>query len=140
MELCRELQKDFNEFQNRFYFLRLVRCENNSSKVNWVKTFNSGSDFGKFYYDTTHMRACILIKYEKEKERYQLLCQGFFISIEITIWNDRASSFFEFREFDIDKSKMPPRELIEKGFQEIIAAVSCVKGNKAIRFIEVLYL
>lgn len=98
-----EIQKNYLQYQNKYFFLKLESMGGRISKLAWVKTFDNKHDFAKFYYDTKFMRAAIMIKYYKG--RYEILCQGFYYTDHFEIWPDKVlnSKPLELKPVNLDK-------------------------------------
>lgn len=127
--LTSEVQKNFEQIQNTYFFFKLRYLYEKKSEIIWQKTFSTKKDFADFIYDTKFMRAAIMLKYDKG--RFEVLCIGFYYSDQFEIWPDRVlNSIARERPLrDVDKAPMPPREVIERGFGEIKHALSTSKSS-----------
>src|SRR5690606_28522425 len=112
--ITQELQQDFSQHQETYYFLKLEKASPEKFvSIAWIKTFTDIHEWSDFYWDTEYQRACVMIKFVKD--RYEVLCQGFywFGRFEVCPKQRPPSHAFE-GTGNLEKWKMIPRELYEK--------------------------
>ncbi len=124
-----ELRRRFEAYQDSHFFIRLTRCEGKTSKVAWIKVFPDAQSLWEFIWDTTHDRACVLIKFDGEFGNYHVHLRGHFVSNLYDIWEHRERSHKSIKiAHDRESRAMIPRELIE-GFSEIAGELESTKRN-----------
>jgi hypothetical protein len=127
-QVIAEVQANYHGYENVFYFIKLERCENETSQIIWVKSFTDPKEYTDFVLDTKFRRACILVKFHKN-ERHVLL-QGFFLSNEFDV---RPDSVKVGRPIigsgDVENIPMTPREILEGAYAEFQGLISTSKGG-----------
>jgi hypothetical protein len=130
-QITSHLQKNYSAYQVHYFFIKLEIASDQLIQAVWIKTFTDVYEWGDFFYDTKFKRSCILIKFEKQQ--YELLVHGVYISDKFKIWPDRTEgsrprTITWSRENDL----MPSRELIERGFGGISGQIVRSKRNIAV--------
>lgn len=127
--LTSEVQNNYANHQDTYYFFKLEYASEKNSKIVWQKSFRSNEELADFYYDTKVIRRIISIKFCKG--HYEVLCIGFFYSDRFETWPDKTCNHrpMESQHCLKENSPMPPRELLERGFEEIAQALSSSKSN-----------
>ena len=70
--ITQELQQDFSQHQETYYFLKLEKASPEKFvSIAWIKTFTDIHEWSDFYWDTKYQRACVMIKFVKD--RYEVL-------------------------------------------------------------------
>ncbi|MEQ1666036.1 MAG: hypothetical protein ABL927_11750 [Bdellovibrionales bacterium] len=122
------VQGNYSQFQTEFYFLKLELLADKTVQIVWVKTFADEDTWGDFFYDTIFERACILLKFEKE--RYELLIQGFHTSDRFKIWPGKTEGRDPIEiTWNRETRKMISREILEGAFGEFTDTLSEGKSS-----------
>lgn len=127
--LVTEIQKTFALHQKTFYFFKLKEITEKSSEIIWQKTFNNSKDYADFTYESKFCQAAIMFKFKID--RYEVFCRGFHYLDVFEVLPDKTANSRPMEGYhkDCEKTPMPPRELIEKGFGEITGAMVSAKSK-----------
>lgn len=127
--LVNEIQKNYQQYQGHYYFIKLQHTGDNLSEMTWVKAFTNPKDLADFHFESKFMKASVMLKFCKD--RYELLCIGYFHSDQFEIWpdniNDSRPRDYEF--IDQERSPHIPRDLIEAAFKDFQQALASSKGD-----------
>ncbi|MEQ1664885.1 MAG: hypothetical protein ABL927_05865 [Bdellovibrionales bacterium] len=122
------IQANYLKYQTEFYFLKLDLLADKTVQIVWVKTFADEDTWGDYFYDTVFERACILLKFEKE--RYELLIHGFQVCDRFKIWPNKIEGSEPINmTWNLEERKMISREILEGAFGEIADNLSEPKSS-----------
>jgi hypothetical protein len=126
-QVIAEVQNHYHAYENTYYFIKLEKCENETSQITWVKSFTDPKEYWDFVLDTKFQRACILVKFHKGKR--VVLLQGFFLCNEFEV---RPEDVKVGRPIigtgDAEDVPMTPREILEGAYAEFQGLLSKSKG------------
>lgn len=131
-----ELQERFRAYQHCCFFIKLGKCKANTSEISWIKIFPDLKSMEDFFWDSSRLRASIMIRFDPDHAKYHILVSGHSYSTVYEVWADWAEpdSYWEKHEYDfeVEATPLPPRELVEDGFGDLtgILASSGLKVAK----------
>jgi hypothetical protein len=121
-----EIQSRFSSYSGNCFYLQLRRVDNERAKITEVKIFKNKDEFGEFYWGSEYLRASIAFYY-KNDHFYIYIC-GFRLSNVFEIWIDHSSKGHPWNpNSNPEKTKRPPMELLEAGFNDLELEVALKK-------------
>jgi hypothetical protein len=130
-QLIAELQTHYSKYQDECYFLRLSKGPEKSVQVSWAKAFKNSTELKDYYYDTKFERACVVLKFQDGK--YEIMIQGFYLTDHRQVSLESSTKGRPIiGKGNIESMRMPPQELIEKGFADLQGHLIASSRKKAV--------
>jgi hypothetical protein len=108
------LQSNFSNLQDRYFFIKLEKCEQRESKISWVKDFADINDLFNFYFDSKFQRACILVRFKHG--RYRIFLYGHSECCTLDVFQERFDILRKSESlsdsYDRESFRMLPKELL----------------------------